>query len=83
MMLSWSTTFTITFAVLSSLVIADNPCQFDFPAKGIIDLSSLARTNGTAAYPDLIPTSPSGWSMLILFYLVTYYEITLNHRIQL
>jgi len=66
-MISWSTGFIIVFGVLSSLVIADDPCRFVHPSKGIIDLTSLARNDGKAAYPDVIPTVGSNYSTLSLF----------------
>jgi len=66
-MIDWSTTFVIVFGVLSSSIIADDPCQFVHPSKGVIDLTSLARNDGTAAYPNVIPTPGTGYSTLILF----------------
>ncbi|CAF0927207.1 unnamed protein product [Rotaria sp. Silwood1] len=58
--MSWLTIFT-SFAVLSSLVIADDPCRFEYPAKGVIDLTSLGRTDGKPAYPDKLPLTGSGY----------------------
>jgi hypothetical protein len=55
------TSCIIIFGILSPLIIAD-PCRFEDSTKGVIDISSLGRTDGTAAFPDLIPTNPSGWS---------------------
>jgi len=52
---------------LSASLFADDPCRFDFPANGIIDLTSLARTNGTPAYADINSTTASHYSILILF----------------
>ena len=45
------------FALLLSVTIADDPCRFEDPLKGVIDLTSLAATNGTAAYPNQMPSS--------------------------
>ncbi|CAF1486162.1 unnamed protein product [Adineta steineri] len=44
--------------ILNTLVIADNPCRFEH-SKGIIDLTSLGRTDGTAAYPDEESSPPT------------------------
>ncbi|CAF3590683.1 unnamed protein product [Rotaria sp. Silwood1] len=60
MMMSWLTIFTC-FAFLSSLIIADDPCRFESSTKGVIDLTSLGRTDGKAAYPDKLPTTGSGY----------------------
>ncbi|CAF3675806.1 unnamed protein product [Rotaria sp. Silwood1] len=59
MMMSWLTIFTC-FASLSSLIIADDPCRFE-ATKGVIDLTSLGRTDGKAAYPDKLPPTGSGY----------------------
>jgi hypothetical protein len=66
MMMSWLTIFTIIAAVLSTLIIADDPCRFE-NAKGVIDLSSLARTDGKAAYPDVTPSIGSNYCTSIFF----------------
>lgn len=40
------------------LIRADNPCRFD-NSKGVIDLSTVGRSDGKAAFPDKTPpTSP-------------------------
>jgi hypothetical protein len=65
-MISWSTTFIIVFVVLSSSIIADDPCRFVDPSKGVIDLTSLARHDGKAAYPDVIPKEGGYYRTLIL-----------------
>ncbi len=64
-MMSWLTILTISFAVLSSLIIADDPCVFN-DVKGTIDLTSLGRTDGKAAYADRQPPTPTGYSKLII-----------------
>jgi len=65
MMMSRLTIITPSFAVLLSLIIADDPCVFN-DVKGTIDLTSLARSDGTAAYPDKQPPTPTGYSKLII-----------------
>ncbi len=52
--------------VLSSFNIADDPCRFVHP-KGIIDLTSLGRIDGKAAYPDEVPPTGSNYRTSILF----------------
>ncbi len=50
------TILIITFASLSSLIIADNPCRFEYPGKGVVDLTTLGRRDGNAAYQDVVPS---------------------------
>jgi hypothetical protein len=64
MMMSWITTFTVSFAVLALLTNADDPCRFQ-DTKGIIDLTTLGKTDGKPAYPDKAPTTGSNYSTLI------------------
>ncbi len=79
--MSWQIIFTIIFAVLSPFIIADDPCGFIDPLKGFIDLTSLAATDGKAAYPDRIPSTGFNYSTLILCYFIIYYQVSLNYRI--
>ncbi|CAF3746251.1 unnamed protein product [Rotaria sordida] len=58
--MSWLTIFT-SFVVLSSLITADDPCRYEHPTKGVIDLTSLGRTDGKPAYPDKIPSTGSNY----------------------
>jgi len=51
------------FAVLFSLIIADDPCRFEHKGKGVIDISSLARKDGKAAFPDETPSIGSNYGM--------------------
>jgi hypothetical protein len=69
MMMSRLTIFTTSFAVLLSLIIADDPCVFN-DVKGTIDLSSLGRTDGKATYADREPPTPTGYSKLIILILI-------------
>ncbi len=81
-MMSSLTIFTVILAFLSSLIIADDPCRYEYPGKGIIDLTTLGRTDGIAAYPDKLPPSGSNYSMLSLFfYLDISYTVFINYRI--
>ena len=59
---------TVVFTLSFSAIFADDACRFEYPGMGVIDLTTLGRTDGHAAYAD--KTSPSGfnYSMLILFH---------------
>ncbi len=65
MMMILLTIFTVVFAILPSLINGD-ACRFQH-TKGVIDLTSLGRTDGRPQYPDQLPPSGSNYSMLILF----------------
>ncbi|CAF1656613.1 unnamed protein product, partial [Adineta ricciae] len=56
------TTILITFLILlySTICISD-PCRFEYPGKGVIDITSLGRSDGKAAYADILPLIPSGY----------------------
>ena len=58
------------FALLSSLMAADDPCRFEDNAKGVIDLSSLGHTDGTAAFSEKNPPPPSDYSMQLSFVVI-------------
>lgn len=62
MILSWSTILLIIFVELSSSITADDPCRFKDDSKGVIDLTSVGRTDGKPAYPDILPSTESGYS---------------------
>ena len=66
MMMSWLTTCIMSFAALLVLTNADDPCRYQ-TEKGIIDLTSLASSDGKAAYPDKKPPTAGNWSKLMLF----------------
>ncbi len=67
MIIPWLTIITAVFASLSSVIVADDPCRIQFP-KGVIDLTSVGRTDGSPAYKDKIPPTGSSYSMLTLFF---------------
>jgi len=74
--------FTVILTVLSSLIIADDPCRYEYPGKGIIDLTTLGRGDGIAAFPDKIPPTGSNYSMLSLFFCLDIsYTVFINYRI--
>jgi hypothetical protein len=61
------TTCIVIFAILSPLIIADDPCRLVSKEKGVIDISSLSHANGKAAFPDMVPPTGSNYSMCLLF----------------
>lgn len=73
-MISCLTIFIITFTIQSSLIICDNPCRYE-SEKGIINLSSVGRTNEIATYIDIIPPTEHKYSMLILILIKIVYFI--------
>ncbi len=46
----------------------NNSCRFEYPGTGVIDLTTLGRGDGIAAYPDKIPQTGVNYSMLSLFF---------------
>lgn len=59
---------TIIFCILSTFnIAADDPCRFVHSTKGVIDLTSLGRHDGQAAYQNAMPPEGGYYSMLILF----------------
>jgi len=55
------TAYIVVFTVLSSLSLADDPCRFEVNGKGVIDISSLAKKDKTAAFPDEAPAAGSNY----------------------
>ncbi|CAF5012960.1 unnamed protein product [Rotaria socialis] len=53
-------TIATSFAILSLLIIADDSCRYQTD-KGVIDISSLARTDDKAKYLDKVPATASGY----------------------
>ncbi len=66
MMITRLTISIIVFAILSSIIIADDPCVFR-NEKGVIDITSLGLTNGQPKYPDRTPPTGSNYSMFDFF----------------
>jgi hypothetical protein len=58
-------TCTIIFTVLSSLIVADDPCRFEVSGKGVIDISSLASKDKNAAFADRKPPVTSIYGMYL------------------
>jgi hypothetical protein len=66
MMMSRVLFFTVSFILKSAVIIADDPCRFEYASKGVIDLSALGNTNGTAAFLDRSAGAGSNYSQLFL-----------------
>jgi len=62
-----TTIFIAVLTLLFSTICMSDPCRFEHPEKGVIDITILGRTDGTAAYADRVPSVESNYSMLILF----------------
>ncbi len=60
-----TTIFVAILTLLFSTICMTDPCRFEHPEKGVIDITTLGRSDGTAAYEDRVPSKPSGYSMLI------------------
>ena len=72
MMMIWTTIFIVVCTLLFSTVHTSDPCRFEYPGKGVIDITSLGRTDGKAAYADRVPSTGTNYSMLglLLFYVL-------------
>lgn len=72
MMMIWTTIFTVVSILLFSSGDTSDPCRFEYPGKGVIDITSLGRTDGKATYADRVPSTGTNYSMLgrPLFYVL-------------
>jgi hypothetical protein len=61
----------IIFTILSSLVVADDPCRFEVKGKGVIDITSLGRKDGKAAFPDETPSITANYGVCLSILLTT------------
>ena len=64
MMMIRTTIFIVLLTLLYSTICMSDPCRFVHPEKGVIDITTLGRTDGNAAYADRVPSVSSGYSML-------------------
>lgn len=55
--------FTVVFILSLSVALGADPCRFEDPESGVIDLTTLGRIDGTAAYKDREPTLESIYCM--------------------
>jgi hypothetical protein len=58
--------FTICMLNIVIDVHADDPCRLEH-AKGVIDLTSLGRSDGSPAFPDVFPSVGSNFRSLFCF----------------
>jgi hypothetical protein len=61
---------TTTTAMVPTTPSILHPCRFEDPEKGVIDLTTLGRTDGNPAYTDRTPQQSSNYSMLFLLFCV-------------
>lgn len=73
MMMIQATTLTLVFILSFSTILADDPCRFISPEKGVIDLTTVGRTDGQAAYPYRFPLAGSAYGIFILFDIWTFH----------
>lgn len=59
----------VILTIQSSIIIADNPCEFQ-TGQGLINLTTVAKNDGTAAYPDQPTAVGSNFSRLYLFEII-------------
>jgi len=68
----------IAFILSFSIAIADDPCRFEFPGKGVIDITTLGHIDGTPAFAHRKPVnaSPTSYcrSMLFSFKITRFYS---------
>lgn len=57
-----STRTSLIFLFVIQLILAEDPCRYQ-TSKGLIDLTSVGRNDGTAAYQDQLPATGSSYSM--------------------
>ncbi len=62
-----ATALTLVFIISFSTILGDDPCRFVSPEKGVIDLTSVGRTDGQAAYPYKFPIAGSRYGIFTLF----------------
>ena len=60
--MSFTTIVIVAFALLFGTSSADDPCRYE-TSKGVIDLTSVGNSDGTAAFPDATPSIGSNYSM--------------------
>lgn len=75
------TTCIVILSIVSTLIVADDPCRFEISGKGVIDISSLGKGDGTPAYPDRIPSGGSNYSMYSLFFFLMLMQQLFLYRI--
>lgn len=65
MMLIRTAHFIALVALLFPSICMSDPCRFEYPGKGVIDITTLGRSDGTATYADRRPSAQPGYSMSI------------------
>ena len=58
--------FIALSTLLFSTLCTSDPCRYEHAGKGVIDITTLGRTDGKAAYADKVPSSETNYSKWIL-----------------
>ena len=61
------------FILSFSIAIAQNPCRYEHAEKGVIDITTIGHSDGTAAFADQFQANVSnttGYSMSAIFYFI-------------
>ena len=68
-MINQTIIFAIILILFASAIFANDACWFEYPGKDVIDLTTLGldRRDGQPKYQDKLTSSPSEYSILILF----------------
>ena len=53
----------IFFLSAFAIAFAVDPCRFEYPGKGVIDLTTAGHSDGTAAFVNQTPASSPYYSM--------------------
>ena len=64
--------FIVVFLLSLSIAFAADPCRFEYPGKGVIDLTTLGHTDGTPAFSYPMGMLTVGYSMSMIFYFNSY-----------
>lgn len=64
---------TAISAVLTTLILGDDPCKFTDSVKGTIDLSSLSGKDGNPKFKDVRPPS-GGYGVYLSFIFISFFS---------
>ncbi|CAF1588949.1 unnamed protein product [Rotaria sp. Silwood1] len=51
--------------LIFNVIIADDPCKYEIPNKGLIDLSSIGKMDGTPVWKDIPPDKTENYGNLV------------------
>lgn len=64
----------VFFLSVFSIAFAVDPCRFEYSGKGVIDLTSVGHSDGTAAFVNQTTPSSPYYSTWILFQYVEIFQ---------